>query len=68
VLDHWYATDVRPRLRGRSALIRYADDTVVTCSDETDARRVLAVLPKRCTRFGLRFHPLKARLVPCMQP
>jgi retron-type reverse transcriptase len=26
VLDVWYERDVRPRLRGRSALIRYADD------------------------------------------
>jgi len=26
VLDEWFAREVRPRLRGRSFLIRYADD------------------------------------------
>jgi hypothetical protein len=26
VLDEWFAHEVRPRLRGRSYLIRYADD------------------------------------------
>jgi group II intron reverse transcriptase/maturase len=68
VLDHWYATDVRPRLRGRSALIRYADDAVLTFSDEADARRVLEVLPQRFARFGLRLHPVKTRLVQCVPP
>ena len=28
VLDVWFTTEVQPRLRGRSALVRYADDGV----------------------------------------
>lgn len=28
VLDQWFEDDMRPRLRGRCALIRYADDSV----------------------------------------
>lgn len=63
VLDQWFAAEVRPRLRGRCALIRYADDAVMTFSDETDARKVLEVLPKRFARYGLRLHPGKTRLV-----
>jgi group II intron reverse transcriptase/maturase len=68
VLDHWYETDVRSRLRGRSALIRYADDAVLTFRDEADARKVLEVLPKRFARFGLRLHPVKTRLVQFVLP
>jgi RNA-directed DNA polymerase len=26
VLDRWFERDVRPRLRGRASMVRYADD------------------------------------------
>lgn len=68
VLDTWFETDVRPRMSGRSALIRYADDAVLTFSHETDARRVLEALPKRFERYGLRLHPSKTRLVHFVPP
>jgi len=29
VLDLWFAQEVRPRLRGRASLVRYADDFVI---------------------------------------
>jgi RNA-directed DNA polymerase len=35
---------------------------------EEDARRVLAVLPKRFTKYGLTIHPDKTRLVPFERP
>jgi group II intron reverse transcriptase/maturase len=63
ILDMWFERDVRPRLRGRSFMIRYADDAVLVFERETDARRVLEVLPKRFERFGLTLHPDKTRLV-----
>jgi RNA-directed DNA polymerase len=68
VLDRWYADEVRPRLRGRSVLVRYADDFVIVCSEKEDARRVLDVLPKRFGKYGLSLHPEKTRLVPFGQP
>lgn len=67
-LDHWWVEDVRPRLRGRALLVRYADDFVMVFSEEGDARRVLEVLPKRLGRFGLTLHPDKTRLVPFQRP
>ncbi len=63
VLDKWFEEVVKPRLRGRAFLIRYADDALLVFTDEQDARRVLAVLPKRLDRFGLTLHPEKTRLV-----
>jgi group II intron reverse transcriptase/maturase len=63
VLDTWWEREVRPRLRGRSALVRYADDFVMVFETEEDARRVAEVLPKRFEKYGLRLHPEKTRLV-----
>ena len=67
-LDLWFETEVRPRLRGRATLIRYADDFVIGFEHEEDARRVLAVLGKRLGRFGLNLHPDKTRLLPFRCP
>jgi len=64
VLDKWFAETVKPRLRGRAFLIRYADDFVIGFEREDDARRVLEVLPKRFGKYGLNLHPTKTRLVP----
>lgn len=68
VLDTWFERDVQPRLAGRSLLIRYADDFVIVFSDESDARRVMAVLPKRFGKYGLTLHPDKTRLVSFRRP
>ena len=63
VLDVWFETAVRPRLVGEAFLIRFVDDFVLVFQLESDARRVLEVLPKRFGRYGLRLHPDKTRLV-----
>jgi len=68
VLDLWFEQDVKPHLRGRSFLIRYADDFVMGFTCEEDARRVLEVLPKRFGKYGLTIHPDKTRLVPFGHP
>ena len=68
VLDRWFYETVQPRMRGKAVLIRYADDFVIVLSLETDARRVMAVLPKRFGRFGLTLHPEKTRLVRFLRP
>ncbi len=62
VLDEWFACEVRPRMQGRCFLIRYADDFVIGCEVEADARKIMDVLPKRFSRFGLRIHPTKTAL------
>src|SRR5512143_3214913 len=68
VLDTWFEETVKPRLRGRAYLIRYADDAVLVFETEGEARRVLDVLPKRFGRYGLTLHPEKTRLVPFQRP
>ena len=68
VLDKWFETVVKPRLKGRSWLIRYADDFVMGFEEEEDARRILAVLPLRFGRYGLTLHPEKTRLLDFRKP
>jgi RNA-directed DNA polymerase len=68
VLDVWFEQEVKPRLKGRAFLIRYADDFVMGFACESDARRVLEVLPKRFGKYGLTLHPDKTRLVPFQRP
>jgi RNA-directed DNA polymerase len=68
VLDAWFERDVKPRLRGRALLVRYADDAVILFTCEEDARRVMDVLPKRFGRYGLALHPEKTRLVDFRRP
>ena len=68
VLDLWCETEVKPRLEGKSSLIRYCDDFIIGFEREDDARRVQAVLGKRLGRFGLALHPDKTRLVPFWRP
>ena len=68
VLDVWFEREVKPRLKGRAFLIRYADDFVIGFAREEDARRVLDVLPKRFGKYGLSLHPDKTRLVSFQRP
>ena len=63
VLDEWFEKDVRPRLKGEAFVIRYADDFVIGVAREDDAQRILEVLPKRMSKYGLTVHPEKTRLV-----
>lgn len=63
VLDQWVEREVKPRLKGRCFLVRYADDAVLGFANEADARKVLAVLPKRFAKYALTLHPTKTRLV-----
>ena len=68
VLDEWFVDDVKPKLKGYSFLVRYADDFVIAFGLEADARRVLEVLPKRFEKFGLTLHPDKTRLLNFRRP
>ena len=68
VLDLWFERDIKPRLKGRAQLIRYADDFVIGFEKPEDAERVLAVLHKRMAKYGLTLHPEKTRLIPFERP
>ena len=63
VLDKWFEDVVRPCMRGKATLVRFADDFVMTFETHYDAKRVMDVLGKRLGRFGLKLHPDKTRFI-----
>ncbi len=67
-LDTWFEEEVKPRLKGKATLIRYADDLLATFELREDAERVMAVLGKRLGRFKLNLHPDKTRLIDFRRP
>jgi group II intron reverse transcriptase/maturase len=68
VLDVWFKREVQPRLRGRSTLVRYADDFVICFEDGGDAERVYRVLGERMKKYGLALHPEKTQLLRFQPP
>ncbi len=68
MLDLWFEHEVKPRMRNRTFLIRYADDFVIGFRDKRDAQRVMEVVPKRFGKYGLTVHPTKTKLVPFRPP
>ncbi len=68
VLDVWFETIVKPRLKGKAFLIRYADDAVLVFEQEEDANKVMGVLSERFAKYGLTLHPMKTKLINFQKP
>jgi RNA-directed DNA polymerase len=68
VLDSWFVSEVKPRLKGRAFMVRYADDAVIGCERQDDAERIMRVLPLRFGKFGLTVHLEKTKLVDFRMP
>ena len=67
-IDCWIEDIVKPKSHGPVVLVRYADDFVILCRSERDARAIFAALPRRLEEYGLKMHPAKSRLIPFRQP
>jgi group II intron reverse transcriptase/maturase len=63
VLDLWINEWRQRHAHGEVILVRYADDFVIGFREESDARKCLAALAERLTKFGLELHPEKTRLI-----
>lgn len=63
VLDDWFVKEVQPRMKGRSFLIRFADDYIAGFELESDAVIAMTAMGKRFNRFGLELHPDKTKLI-----
>lgn len=68
VLDEWFVLQVKPRIRGKCFLVRFADDFALGFEHKDDAERVFEVLPKRFGKYGLTIHPTKSRMVQFSRP
>ena len=63
VLDEWFETEVKPRLKGEAYEFRFADDFILCFQYREDAEKVQDVLRKRFRKYGLTLHPEKTRLM-----
>lgn len=62
VLDEWFC-EIKPMLKGKCFLVRYADDSVLGFEQKEDAERVYKVIFKRFAKYGLMLHPEKTKLI-----
>lgn len=62
-IDLWIQGMVKPNCRGRVELFRYADDAVICCQCEEDAKRIKETLGKRLGKFKLQINEDKTKLV-----
>lgn len=62
-IDLWIKDMVKPNCRGRVELFRYADDAVICCQYEEDAKRIKNTLGKRLGKFKLQINEDKTKLV-----
>ena len=67
-LDKWFVEVAQPRLRGRSLIVRFADDVIPGFENKTAAEKVLTALNRRFERYGLELHPEKTRLLYFVKP
>ena len=63
VLDVWFSEQIQPVLKGKSFIVRWADDFILGFTDKSDAERVMEVLPKRFAKFELTLHPDKTKMI-----
>jgi len=68
ILDEWFEKQVKPLMRGKVRLVRFADDFVLVFQLKYDADRVMAVISKRFEKYGLSLHPEKTRLIDFRSP
>jgi RNA-directed DNA polymerase len=63
VVDSWFDEISKSHLRGKTAMVRFADDMVFIFQKSEDADRFYKVLPKRLEKYGLQLHADKSSLL-----
>ncbi|WP_237342883.1 reverse transcriptase domain-containing protein [Wolbachia endosymbiont of Folsomia candida] len=63
VLDLWFKKKFKPRFNGYMELVRYADDYLVCCESEEDAKEFLESMKQRLSKFGLEVSENKTKIV-----
>jgi group II intron reverse transcriptase/maturase len=62
-LDLWFEKVYRKSCKGKTRLIRYADDFIVCFASKEDAMRFPAELAERLKKFGLEIEPTKTKVM-----
>lgn len=63
-IDVWIEEMVKPNCKGRVKLFRYADDAIICCQYNEDAKRIREALVKRLDRYKLKLNEEKTKQIP----
>jgi group II intron reverse transcriptase/maturase len=63
VIDSWLEETVKPLMKGMVKAFRYADDLVICCRYEEDAKRIKRVLGRRLAKYKLELNEEKTSMV-----
>lgn len=63
VVDLWFERKIKPKLKGRAMMVRYADDYVMAFQYRCDAKAVYGSLPARLRMFDLEVAKEKTSLM-----
>ena len=63
-LDKWFEEIVKPNLRGKAYLVRFADDFIMMFQYQNDAEKVYKAIPLRFAKYGLELAPDKTKILP----
>lgn len=63
VIDEWVCKMIQPYLKGKVQLFRYADDAIICCEKEEDAKKIRETLKKRLERYKLHLNEEKTKMV-----
>jgi group II intron reverse transcriptase/maturase len=63
VIDTWLEETVKPLMKGKVTPFRWADDLVICCRYEEDAKRIKNVLWKRLAKYKLELNEEKTNMV-----
>jgi RNA-directed DNA polymerase len=64
VIDVWVEEMVKPRCKGEVRLFRYADDAIICCQYDEDAKRIREALGKRLGKYRLKLNEEKTKQIP----
>ena len=64
VLDTWFERHVKPNLKGKAYLVRFADDFILMFQYQNEAKEVYERLIKRLAKFNLEVEQDKTRILP----
>lgn len=64
VIDIWIEKMVKPHCYGEVRLFRYADDAIICCQYDIDAKRIREALGKRLGKYKLQLNEEKTKQIP----
>lgn len=63
VIDEWFDSIGKTHLKGKTRMVRYADDMVFVFEKYEEAERFYRVLGKRLNKYGLELHGTKSQIL-----